>query len=377
MKKLKVLMVDYALPRNKYAHGLCTELCKKVELQVACDSRKEVGFEPTYTVIPMLYNGGKNKYGALFAYFLSNFKLAAMVVTGRYDVLHVQTFKKPSYEIALYKKLHPFVGKMVHTVHNVLPHEEKDENHKLYKSFYDACDELIVHNEYSKQLLIDVFDINSDKITIAAHGVYSTHVASDIEKSDREKFTVLLFGKVRKYKGIDVLIKSVQYLSEEAKKKIRIIIAGEQFKDLDDTDYEALIQECKAESIIEFRNRRISDQEKAQLFTEADVCVCPYRVIFGSGVLLESYTYKCPVIVSDVPVFCEETDNGKTGLIFKNEDPKDLAEKLERMVWMNSEERKEFITNIHSLVETKYNWKSSAQKTLQAYQKNKRYLSEN
>ena len=84
--------------------------------------------------------------------------------------------------------------------------------------------------------MIDVFGITSDKITIAAHGVYSTHVASDIEKSDREKFTVLLFGKVRKYKGIDVLIKSVQYLSEEAKKKIRIIIAGEQFKDLEDTD---------------------------------------------------------------------------------------------------------------------------------------------
>ena len=369
MKKMRVLMVDYALPRNKYAHGLCTELCKEVDLEVVCDSRKEVDFKPTYSIYPILYNGGKSKYAALFAYLISNIKLAVKIITGRYAVLHIQTFKKPSYEIALYKILHRFVGKMVHTVHNVLPHEEKDKNNQLYKNFYDACDLLIVHNEYSKQLLIDEFDISPNKIEITAHGVYSTHVIPKEERKTSDKYTVLLFGKVRKYKGIDVLIKSVQYLSDEAKKRIRIIIAGEQFKDLDDTDYDELIHQCGAESIVEFRNRRISDTEKAQLFIEADVCVCPYRVIFGSGVLLESYTYKCPVIVSDVPVFCEETDNGKTGLIFKNEDSKDLAEKLNAFICMGKTQREKFVQNINDLVEKKYNWTISARRTVDAYNK--------
>ena len=56
----------------------------------------------------------------------------------------------------------------------------------------------------------------------------------------------------------------------------------------------------------------------------------PYRHIYQSGVLFLGYSFGLPVIAADVGALKDEIVEGKTGFVFKPEDPVDLAATIKR-----------------------------------------------
>jgi len=62
----------------------------------------------------------------------------------------------------------------------------------------------------------------------------------------------------------------------------------------------------------------------------ADVLVLPYRHIYQSGVLFLGYSFGLPVLAADVGSLREEIVEGKTGFVFRPEDPQDLAHAIDR-----------------------------------------------
>ena len=178
-----------------------------------------------------------------------------------------------------------------------------------------------------------------------------------------------MFGMVRKYKGVDILLEAIAKLPEEDKKRMKIIIAGAQVKKLDSTQYDEMITKLNISDYVEYDNRRIEDEELPDLFSKVDACVFPYREIYGSGALLMAYSYGKPVIASDVPVFIEETDEGRTGLLFKSENPESLAKALITFCNLSDEDTQRFTEEINRLVAEKYNWSKSAFILAGAYEK--------
>ena len=75
-------------------------------------------------------------------------------------------------------------------------------------------------------------------------------------------------------------------------------------------------------------NKYIPDNELCDYYGCADVIVLPYKIIFQSGVLMMSSSFKVPVIVSDLDPFTEIIEDQKNGLVFKANDIKSLSEKL-------------------------------------------------
>ncbi len=65
---------------------------------------------------------------------------AKEIKKGSYDVVHVQSFKDAKYEIPLYCKNKKYIPRLVHTVHNLLPHEASAGDRELYSRFYNCCD---------------------------------------------------------------------------------------------------------------------------------------------------------------------------------------------------------------------------------------------
>jgi len=53
--------------------------------------------------------------------------------------------------------------------------------------------------------------------------------------------------------------------------------------------------------------------------------VLPYARVFQSGVLFLGYSFGLPAIAADVGCLKEEIIEGKTGFVFKPQDPSDLA----------------------------------------------------
>lgn len=158
-------------------------------------------------------------------------------------------------------------------------------------------------------------------------------------------------------------------LEPDIRRRVHITIAGKQYPKLDGSDYQTMIKERKLEESVSFIKRHISDEELPAMFEKADFLLFPYRHIYGSGALLMAYTYKKPVIVSNIPAFVEETDDGRTGLIFESENPQALAEAICQAVALGENERKQYQAAICELAAEKYNWEKSALDTVTVYKK--------
>lgn len=362
---MKVLMIDYFLPGALYSFELCNYLKKHVDLTMF--TRKTVKKAPEkIKLINVLYSGEHVKVVKLFEYINGICKLFMEIHRNRYDVIHIQSFAQAGIEIPLYRILRKRIKFLVHTVHNVLPHEEKKGDRKLYRKLYDSCDCLIVHNETCKKLLISEFGIDAKKIVIIPFGVYTTRVQKTRARKD-SRFTFLMFGMIRNYKGVDILLDAVSRIPEVLRGKMRFIIAGKQYKNQNPTDYEAMIKRLGIASCVEFIPQRIEEDKLGVLYADVDACVFPYREIYGSGSLFMAYAYGKPVIVSNLPTFIEETENGKTGLLFNSENPEQLAKALIIAADWTENEINQYKDEISMLIDKKYNWEMSAQKTYKAY----------
>lgn len=364
---MKVLMIEHFLPDNLYSLELGRALKHHCNLTIFCRENAQVQ-ERGITWIPAFYPGGRNKAAAVLSYGASLCKIAATIRTGQFDVVHVQTFKNAKIEMQLYFRLRKYLKKLVHTVHNVLPHETTPKDRQLYQQFYGFCDELIVHNEASKTCLMEEFAVPGEKISVIPHGAYQMQSPRS-GKADRQAVHFLQFGFIRKYKGVDVLLDAISLIAPEKRKNLKFTIVGKQYRKLDDTDYSARIRELGIEACVDFSPERVSDEKLPELLADADFLLFPYRHIYGSGALLMAYTYGKPVIASDIPAFREETANGETGFLFQSEDPQALADAILAASVCDSQRYQEYQTAIRKLVDEKYNWEKSAVKTAEVYGK--------
>ena len=80
-----------------------------------------------------------------------------------------------------------------------------------------------------------------------------------------------------------------------------------------------------------------------------------------------AYTYCLPTIVSNVPAFMEETEEGKIGLLFENLNSKSLADTIVKYVNLSPAEKSKIEDDIYELVNRKYTWAASAKLTYEAY----------
>ena len=364
---MKVLMRDSFLPGNQYALELCKALSKYVDIVLLCKS--DAGeIENEVSCKKIIFSKGVNRLDSAWKYLVSLKKEMNELRKGNYDIYHIQTYKNLFLEIPLFYYAKKYCRYVVTTVHNVLPHEVSRTDKRLHALWYGLSDLLIVHNEATEKSFVIQFPKYKDKIRIIPHGTYTSGIAQTTSKNNNnEKKEFLLFGQIRPYKGIDVLIDAVALLSRDIRKKIHIVIVGSQHPKQDTTDYKKLIELADIQDCVDFQKRRVPDEELPDLFEKADFALFPYKEIYGSGALLMAYTYDKPVIVSDIPAFVEETDNGSTGLLFQTENPKDLAKCIEKAVEMSSTEIENCKLSIKKLVDRKYNWNISAKKLFDIY----------
>jgi phosphatidylinositol alpha-mannosyltransferase len=79
---------------------------------------------------------------------------------------------------------------------------------------------------------------------------------------------------------------------------------------------------------IEFLGR-LSDSEKASFFKSVNVYVAPNTGGESFGIILaEAMASGTPIVASDLPAFVQVLSNGRFGLIFQNENSRDLARQV-------------------------------------------------
>ena len=277
------------------------------------------------------------------------------------DVIHLQSGGHP-----LFSLLHPFLlnYKIINTVHDPKLHIGERVNY--IRSFFDKIssffiDEYIVHGHFLKLQLSNSRNISLNKITIINHGDYNLYHSWGNKNINEEKDTILFFGRIWKYKGLDYLIKAQPSITKYVP-GARIIIAGrgENIK-----NYTKKIKDL---SMYEIYNYRISNEQMVELFKRTSVVVLPYIDGSQSGVVHLSYSFGKPVIATKVGSIHENIDNYKSGILIEPKDYKMVAASIISILRQDRKRRQmsEFARNL-SL--TKYSWNAASKETIKLYKK--------
>jgi glycosyltransferase involved in cell wall biosynthesis len=233
----------------------------------------------------------------------------------RPDVVHFQWIVVPALDVpamALIRRWCP----LVLTVHDTVPFN----GHRL--SWLQRAGQrwpirlahrVVVHTRSGRQALIDQ-GAAAHRVAVIPHGPLRLHVESPAAPPPRDpRWTFLLFGEIKQYKGLDLLIDAVAALPEPVRRAARVIVAGRPRMDI--APLVARITELGLDLHFDLRLRRQSEAEMAALFAMADCFVFPYRQIDASGVYFLVKSFGKWLIASRVGVFAEDVVEGVNGFL--------------------------------------------------------------
>jgi glycosyltransferase involved in cell wall biosynthesis len=141
---------------------------------------------------------------------------------------------------------------------------------------------------------------------------------------------MVLFGEIKPYKGLDILIDAVAALAPPVRRALRVVVAGRVRMDL--APLLARIAALGVEAQFDLRLKRLTEEEMAALFAEADGFVFPYRQVDASGVYYLVKPLAKWLVASRVGVFAEDMESGAQGALVPPGDVSALAQALRHCV---------------------------------------------
>ena len=282
------------------------------------------------------------------------------------DVIHFQWAPLPAIDKFFLPAIRS-IAPAILTVHDSAPFNDNPRS-ILQRigaiSIMSSFDRLIVHTNRARQRLID-HGLPAGKIAIIPHGAFDAVSLAPFTKSSASgPVTVLLFGKIKPYKGTDVLIKALAAMPAASRARCRIRVVGKPYMDMEPLF--ALARELGVEANIIWELRFVAEDELNRIFAEADMIVMPYREIDASGVLMLGLSTGLPIVASRIGLFAEVLDDGEHGRLVTPDKPDELAEALTALV-DSSSERTRMSGNVQALRDSIPDWQTIGAQTAALY----------
>ncbi len=283
------------------------------------------------------------KIRRVFTYYL---RLTRYALTARPKIFHILWNNKFEYfDRTILMLFYKLCGKKIAlTAHNINigRRDSKDSflNRLTLKLQYHLADHIFVHTDKMKTELCSDFGVGDEAVTVFSYplnlavpetGISPRYAKKQLGIADEDR-TILFFGAIAPYKGLDLLVTAFQPLvANDA--RYRLIIAGRPKEGECEGHWEEIratitrtIEPTRVIQDIQY----IPDDKTELYFKAADVLVLPYREIFQSGVLFLAYSYGLPTVATDVGSFRETLIEGKTGFLCRPHDAEDLGKTIEQ-----------------------------------------------
>lgn len=203
------------------------------------------------------------------------------------DVVHFQWLPVQWVDWALLPRRVPTVL----TAHDVFTREALPGQHAGARRAYDRVDAIVVHSAHGAERLAPW----SSKVSVIPHGAFAPAEAGELPDGlvKGPLPVVLMFGLLRPYKGLDVLLRAWED------------VVGAELWIVGKPRFDIAELRASAPPGVRWVPRFVSDAEVAAVMEAADVVVLPYREIDQSGVLFTAMGHGKPMVLSSVGGFPE------------------------------------------------------------------------
>jgi glycosyltransferase involved in cell wall biosynthesis len=316
----------------------------------------------------------------IFRYYL---RLIHYAATAQAKVLHILWNNKFELFDRTILLLHYKIcrKRIVLTAHNVNVGKRNGDDSWLnrisLKIQYRLVDHIFVHTEKMRGELASDFGVSESKVSVIPFGINNTVPNTKLTPAEAKRQlgidpgskTVLFFGQIAAYKGLEYLVEAFEELAGESE-DYHLVIAGRPKR-----GYERYWEEIRARierkglaKLVIQRIEHIPDEKVELYFKAAEALILPYTAIFQSGVLFLSYSFGLPVIAADVGSLKEEVIEGDTGFVFKRQDSSDLAKTIGRYFASDLfSELESQRSRIKAYANERYSWDKVARITTAVY----------
>src|SRR5919204_4357796 len=234
------------------------------------------------------------------------------------------------------------------TVHDPLGHPGAPELTRwedwAFGRWFKRAERFVVHGQALVEELAPKVDRR--RIVVIPHGLWVRSEPLACPGSP----SVLLFGRLERYKGVEVLVEAMQ-LVWNRRPEVRLVVAGAG-------DAARLVPEDPRIALIP---RYISESEVDTLLAEASLVALPYTQASQSGVGLLAIAAGVPVVVSDLGALPELAYDPT--FVFEAGDPRALAETIERHLDDGVDVRRAVLSHAQS----HFSWPHAARLTSELY----------
>ncbi len=250
--------------------------------------------------------------------------------------------------------------KVVAITDNIVPHEKRFFDNPFTHYFLKSCDGFVTMSEAVLDDLVG-FKVNKPA-AYNPHPMYESFGPLLDKKEAKAKLGLdtgtnylLFFGFIRKYKGLDVLLKA--FADERLRSlNVKLIIAGEYYDSPD--EYKAIINQYNLEPDLVQVNDFIPDGKVSLYFSASDMVVQTYKTATQSGVTQVAYYYNKPMLVTNVGGLAELVPHNKVGYVTEV-DVKEIADSLVR--FYTEKKEAEFTENV-KVERNRFTWDSMIEK---------------
>jgi glycosyltransferase involved in cell wall biosynthesis len=204
--------------------------------------------------------------------------------------------------------LRPLGLRLVWTAHNVLPVTPVFEDDLGARRRLVAASDLVIAHSQATLDRLAALGIPARSGAVIPHGPFTSAEPTTVLRTPGDgdgPRELLFFGKIRPYKGVDILLRAFAALPPEL--NAHLTVAGECGDGLLRDELAELAG--KSGDRVTLQLERIPDEEITGLLEQADAMVLPYRQITTSGSGVLALCHGRPLVVPDLPGLAELPDD--------------------------------------------------------------------
>ncbi len=355
----------------KYGNESANEVINKIYVKRYTSNKLEYKLSALAYTFPFYTNSMSRK----IAHFLSE---------NRIEAIHIHDIRIAE---AVYKANKKFGLPTVLDLHDNMPEVMKEYPHlqkfpgkqlispqkwkKKEEEFIAKADKVIT---VSKEFVEEVqkrTQINNDKIVLVPNTVQrSFYTKAKIENSILDKykghFVILYLGDTALRRGLQTAIDSVENLKSKIK-NLKLVIVG---KSTTDNTLKEQVRDQNLENFVDFEGWQDVSLFPSYIMA-SDICISPlhrniqHDVAYANK-LFQYMSFSKPVLVSDATAQKNLIDRTKSGLVHKEKNSIDFAEKIVKL-YKDPELREQMGKNGKRFIEEEFVWERVSSNLVDVY----------